>query len=308
MSEQITDTILMVRPSNFGFNEETAANNAFQTNDTSVAADNIKQAAIAEFDHFVQLLRDRGVQVIVAEDSPTPVKPDAIFPNNWITFHEDGTIVTYPMNAKVRRLERQDSIIEQVAHTHQILTRHHLEQFENENLFLEGTGSMIIDRANKIVYACIGPRTDEGLLDQFCNLYEYDAVTFRAVDGNGQDIYHTNVLMAVGLDFVVICLDTIRDMEERNFVIETIESTDKEIIEIALEQMMQFAGNMLQVKSKDGETFLVMSEQAFNSLDEDQVTQIESFTQPLPIPLYTIEKYGGGSARCMMAEVFLPSL
>jgi hypothetical protein len=167
---------------------------------------------------------------------------------------------------------------------------------------------MIIDRANNIVYACIGPRTDEGLLDQFCNLYEYDAVTFRAVDGNGQDIYHTNVLMAVGLDFVVICLDTIRDMEERNFVIETIESTDKEIIEISLEQMMQFAGNMLQVKNKDGETFLVMSEQAFKSLDEDQVTQIESFTQPLPIPLYTIEKYGGGSARCMMAEVFLPSL
>ncbi len=308
MHEQITDTILMVRPANFGFNEETAVNNAFQTNDTSVEAADIKQAAIAEFDHFVHLLRDKGVEVLVADDTATPVKPDAIFPNNWITFHDDGSIVTYPMNAVVRRLERQQDIIDLVAASHQISGRHHMEQYEDQYLFLEGTGSMIIDRTNKIVYACIGPRTDDGLLEQFCALYNYDSVTFKAVDGNGQDIYHTNVLMAVGSDFVVICLDTIRDMEERNFVIETIESTDKEIIEISLEQMMQFAGNMLQVRNKDKETFLVMSEQAYQSLDEDQVSQIESFTTPLPVPLYTIEKYGGGSARCMMAEVFLPKL
>ena len=308
MTAQITDSILMVRPANFGFNEQTAENNAFQTNDQSLSSADISQKAIEEFDNFVTLLRSNGIQVVVANDTDSPVKPDAIFPNNWITFHDDASIVTYPMNAPVRRLERSEAIINQIKQEFSIKNRHALENSESENIFLEGTGSMIIDRPNQIVYACIGPRTDEQLLDKFCELYDYQAVTFKAVDGNGQDIYHTNVLMALGEEFVVICLDTITDLDDRNNVIEILESTEKEIIEISLEQMMAFAGNMLQVKNKEGKTFLVMSEQAFKSLDSDQIEQIEQYTTPLPVPIYTIEKYGGGSARCMMAEIFLPLL
>ena len=308
MTAQITDSILMVRPANFGFNEQTAENNAFQTNDQSLSSADISQKAIEEFDNFVTLLRSNGIQVVVANDTDSPVKPDAIFPNNWITFHDDASIVTYPMNAPVRRLERSEAIINQIKQEFSIKNRHALENSESENIFLEGTGSMIIDRPNQIVYACIGPRTDEQLLDKFCELYDYQAVTFKAVDGNGQDIYHTNVLMALGEEFVVICLDTITDLDDRNNVIEFLESTEKEIIEISLEQMMAFAGNMLQVKNKEGKTFLVMSEQAFKSLDSDQIEQIEQYTTPLPVPIYTIEKYGGGSARCMMAEIFLPHL
>jgi len=308
MTAQITDSILMVRPANFGFNEQTAENNAFQTNDQSLSSADISQNAIEEFDNFVTLLRSNGIHVVVANDTDSPVKPDAIFPNNWITFHDDASIVTYPMNAPIRRLERSEAIINQIKQEFSIKNRHALENSENENIFLEGTGSMIIDRPNQIVYACIGPRTDEQLLDKFCELYDYQAVTFKAVDGNGQDIYHTNVLMALGEEFVVICLDTITDLDDRNNVIEFLESTEKEIIEISLEQMMAFAGNMLQVKNKEGKTFLVMSEQAFKSLDSDQIEQIEQYTTPLPVPIYTIEKYGGGSARCMMAEIFLPHL
>ena len=308
MTAQITDSILMVRPANFGFNEQTAENNAFQTNDQSLSSADISQKAIEEFDNFVTLLRSNGIQVVVANDTDSPVKPDAIFPNNWITFHDDASIVTYPMNAPVRRLERSEAIINQIKQEFSIKNRHALENSESENIFLEGTGSMIIDRPNQIVYACIGPRTDEQLLDKFCELYDYQAVTFKAVDGNGQDIYHTNVLMALGEEFVVICLDTITDLDDRNNVIEILESTEKEIIEISLEQMMAFAGNMLQVKNNEGKTFLVMSEQAFKSLDSDQIEQIEQYTTPLPVPIYTIEKYGGGSARCMMAEIFLPLL
>lgn len=306
MSAQITDSILMVRPANFGFNEETAVNNAFQTNDDSLDQQQISNKAIAEFDHFVSILRQNGINVIVAKDSDLPHKPDAIFPNNWITFHDDASIVTYPMNAPIRRLERSESIINQINTNFRIEKRHQLESFEQDNQFLEGTGSMIIDRPNQIVYACIGPRTDEHLLDKFCQFYDYQPVTFKAVDSNGKDIYHTNVLMALGEEFVIICLDTISDLDERNNVIEILESTEKEIIEITLDQMMSFAGNMLQVKNTDGKTFLVMSEQAFKSLDQEQIDQIEQYTSILSIPLYTIEKYGGGSARCMMAEIFLP--
>lgn len=305
MSSTTTSHILMVRPAHFCFNEETAASNAFQSNDTSRTVADIQTTAIAEFDAFVAQLRGKGVNVIVAQDSETPVKPDAIFPNNWVSFHDDGTIITYPMYAPVRRLERSEAILEHVNTLFDSEKRHHLEASEAEDLYLEGTGSMIFDRTNKLTYACLSPRTNNTVLDRFCDLTGFDKVVFTAVDANEQQIYHTNVMMAVGETFVVICLDTIIDAEERAMVEQVILDTDKEIIDITLEQMSQFAGNMLQVKNERNETYLIMSQTAHKSLTDSQLAQIENHTNILPIPIPTIEKYGGGSVRCMMAEVFL---
>ncbi len=305
MSYVSTSNILMVRPANFGFNEETAASNAFQTNDKSLTISEIQEKAKIEFDAFVAKLQSKGVNVVVANDSVTPIKPDAIFPNNWISFHDNGAIVTYPMYAEVRRLERSEAIIEQISQRFQVNGRFHLEKAEADNLFLEGTGSMILDRPQFLVYACLSPRTDDSILENFCEMTNFEKVVFTAVDGNGQQIYHTNVMMAIGENFVVICLDTIVDADERIMVEQSILDTDKEVIEITLEQMMHFAGNMLQVRNESGDTFLVMSEQAYKSLTDSQIEQIETHTEILHTPLYTIETYGGGSARCMMAEIFL---
>jgi hypothetical protein len=296
----------MVRPASFGFNEETAANNAFQSNDQALGKDQISQAAIQEFDAFVEKLRSYGVNVIVAEDSPFPAKPDAVFPNNWISFHDDGTVYTYPMYAPARRVERQEGIVKQIGRQFLINKKVQLEEFESIDQFLEGTGSMIFDRQNKLVYACLSPRTSLDLLHRFCKQIRYEPVAFHALDGKGQEIYHTNVMMALGETFVVICMETVRDEEERDMLLEKFEETNKEIIEISLAQMMEFAGNMLQVRNETGETFLVMSERAYQSLNKQQVAAIQAHTNILYSPIPTIETYGGGSARCMMAEVFLP--
>lgn len=301
---QTSNHILMVRPANFGFNEETAESNAFQSNDTSKSVTEIKKAAVAEFDAFVRQLKDAGVHVIVAEDSASPVKTDAIFPNNWVSFHQDGTIITYPMYAPVRRLERQESIINLIKSEFVTDQWVHLETAESENRFLEGTGSMIFDRQNKIVYACLSPRTDERILDRFCQVTDFKKIVFSATDGQGKEIYHTNVMMALGESFCVICLDTIADISERELIVATLEDTQKEIVEISMHQMMHFAGNMLQVRNDAGERYLVMSEQACKSLSDHQIAQIKRHCKILTVPIYTIEKYGGGSVRCMMAEVF----
>jgi hypothetical protein len=303
--QQTTNHILMVRPANFGFNEETAESNAFQTNDTSKTATQIKTEAVAEFDAFVAQLRSVGVNVIVAEDSVVPAKADAIFPNNWVSFHHDGTVITYPMYAPVRRLERQESILELIDSQFITTNRVHLEESEAENLFLEGTGSMIFDRPNKIVYACISPRTDEDILDRFCEATDFEKVVFTSTDGAGKQIYHTNVMMALGETFCVICLDTIEDETERAEVIQSLADTDKEIIEITMEQVLNFAGNMLQVRGENDEHYLVMSQQAYDSLEPEQIELLEEHTNILAVPIETIETYGGGSVRCMMAEVFL---
>jgi hypothetical protein len=305
MSSTITNHIFMVRPANFGFNEETAASNAFQSNDTSRSLFQIHVAAITEFDAFVSKLQEKGINVTVAHDSQTPIKPDAIFPNNWVSFHEDGSVITYPMYAPVRRLERSEDILFKISTLFHIENRFNLETAEAENLFLEGTGSMIFDRPNQLVYACISPRTDETILDRFCDITGFDKVVFTAVDANGQQIYHTNVMMALGETFVVICMDTITDADERIVVEQSIVDTDKELIDITLEQMGQFAGNMLQVKNDIGDTYLVMSQTAYNSLTISQLSKIEAHTNILTIAIPTIEKYGGGSVRCMMAEMFL---
>ncbi len=303
---QTTSNILMVRPSHFGFNEETAGSNAFQTDDGALSLSEIRQKAMLEFDQFVGRLRQAGVNVIVAEDTDKPVKPDAVFPNNWVSFHEDGTIVTYPMYAAVRRLERREDILENMQSEFQVGKKLRLEGYENSDRYLEGTGSMILDRENKIAYACLSPRTELELLEEFCRLMGYEPMAFRAVDADGKEIYHTNVMMALGESFVVICMDTVRDAKENAALREKFAATQKEIIDIAMEQMMQFAGNMLQVRNTGGETYLVMSEQAYRSLTPEQIQQIQKHTNILYSPISTIETYGGGSARCMMAEVFLP--
>lgn len=306
MQQQITEHILMVRPANFGFNPQTAKNNAFQTNDTSLDINTIKTKAIAEFDQFVNKLRSAGVHIIVAEDTVEPIKMDAVFPNNWITLHENGTVITYPMHAPMRRLERREDIIEQIGTSFQIKKRIHLEGGEADHQFLEGTGSMIFDRQCQIVYACRSVRTSVDLLDQFCTEMDAEKVLFNAVDGNDLPIYHTNVMMALGETFVVICMDSIPDVEERAMLEQKFKATKKEIIPISLEQMLAFAGNMLQVRNRAGEGILVMSQQAYASLEPTQIEQLKRHTQLLHSDIKTIETYGGGSARCMMAEVFLP--
>ncbi len=303
--QQTTSNILMVRPANFGYNEETAQNNAFQTKDESLSQRQIIDKAREEFDGFVSKLRERGINVIVAEDSPSPVKPDAVFPNNWVTMHDDATMILYPMFAKARRMERDEDIIRLIENQFVVNKKIHLEHYEGVERYLEGTGSMILDRVNGIVYACNSIRTDLELLDELCDIIHYKRIAFKAVDAHGQEIYHTNVMMALGETFVVICLETIRDEAERMMLIKHFEITDKEIIEISLEQMQHFAGNMLQVRNKVGETFLVMSEQAYYSLDPAQINHIQRHTQIVFSDIKTIETYGGGSARCMMAEIFL---
>jgi hypothetical protein len=307
MRQQTTSNILMVRPANFAFNEETADSNAFQSRDGNMNAVEMRQNAVREFDEFVKKLRDAGVNVIVAEDSPAPAKPDAVFPNNWVTFHQEGFVVTYPMFAPTRRRERREEVIEEILQQgFSSKNRLHLENSEANDRYLEGTGSIIFDHQNRLAYACLSPRTDADLLEELCQKIGYQKVVFHAVDAAGQDIYHTNVMMALGETFVVICLDSVRDEQERKMLEEKFKETGKEIVDISLEQMGAFAGNMLQVRNAAGDTILVMSEQAYRSLTPAQIKHLEQHTRLLYSPITTIETYGGGSARCMMAEVFLP--
>jgi hypothetical protein len=301
---QTTSSILMVRPANFGFNTETAANNAFQVNDTSLTIAEIQQKAVAEFDNMVKILRGRAINVVVSEEAKTPVKTDSVFPNNWITSHSDGMMIFYPMYAPSRRLERDDAVIKLIESQFVVKKRLHLEHYEEVNSFLEGTGSMILDRVNEICYACLSPRTELVLLDEWCDIMHFKRVAFQAVDGQGQDIYHTNVMMALGETFVVICLETVRNEVEKLNLIKHFERTKKDIIEISLDQMMLFAGNMLQVRNDFDETFLVMSKQAFDVLNAAQIAHIQRYTEILYVDIKIIETYGGGSARCMMAELF----
>ena len=302
--QQTTSNILMVRPANFGFNTETASNNAFQTQDTAYSTQEIIEKAKVEFDNFVNVLKARAVNIMVADDSVVPKKPDAIFPNNWLTMHEDGTMFLFPMFAALRRLERNEEIIQMLENQYVVKKKIHLEHYEGVQKYLEGTGSMILDRTHEIVYACLSLRTDLELLDEYCDLIHYKRIAFRAVDSEGQDIYHTNVMMAMGETFVVICLDTVINDAERMNLIKHFELTNKEIIEISLEQMMQFAGNMLQVRNDFDETFLVMSKQAYSSLNPSQIAHIQRHTEILYSDIKIIETFGGGSARCMMAEIF----
>jgi len=299
---QNTSQLLMIKPVDFGFNVETAVNNAFQ----SASIETAQQNALKEFNDFVTLLQDNGIHVTVIEDTPIPHTPDSIFPNNWISFHADGTIILYPMFATNRRAERKQHVLDIIKNMFVVKQAIDLTKYENENLFLEGTGSMVLDRENKIAYACLSPRTSEKVINEFCRIRNYKAVTFTAADNNDIEIYHTNVMMCVADKFVVICLDSIINQEERKKVIETIAQTGKEIIEISQQQINAFAGNMLQVINTNNEKLLIMSTQAFHLLSNQQKNRLEKYNRLLHSPLDTIEKAGGGSARCMLAEIFLP--
>lgn len=296
---------MMVRPACFQFNEETAENNAFQTpgdyNDKV-----IRLKAIEEFDDMVTLLRSKGITIEVIQDTAEPVKPDAIFPNNWISFHKDGTVVTYPMFAENRRTERREDIIDTIGEKYEVKKRYTFDYYEEEERFLEGTGSMLFDRVDNLIYACLSPRTDIVVLEKYSVLMGAKKIAFRSVDRNGQDIYHTNVMMALGVDFCVICLESIKNEVEKKEVLQSLEETGKLVVDITYDQMESFAGNMLQVANADDERFLVLSQTAYDSLTIDQINTLSSLTNILPIPIQTIETLGGGSVRCMMAEVFLP--
>ncbi len=291
----------MVRPVNFGFNEQTSSNNAFQVRGFEESAG---EKAIKEFDEFAELLRSNGVELYVVQDTPEPHTPDSIFPNNWFSLHEGGAMVLYPMFAPNRREERKQAVIDFIKREFGVRRVVDLTHFEKISLFLEGTGSMIIDRDNSLVYACRSPRTDEKVLEEFCDAMDYDYFLFDAFDPEGDKIYHTNVMMCVGTHFVVVCLDAVRDIEERENLIALIEEGDKEIVEISAEQMKKFAGNMLEVRGSDGELLLVMSRRAYNSLDKSQVDTFQKYCKIITPNLTTIENNGGGSARCMMAEIY----
>jgi len=301
---QSTSHILMIRPVNFGFNEETAGSNAFQ--DRNAATDGVNEKAQQEFDRMVNTLRGEGVDVTVIDDTPEPYTPDSIFPNNWVSFHDDGGVFLYPMQAENRRLERREDIINQLEDNFAVKHIIDLSRFEVEDKFLEGTGSMVLDRMNKIAYACLSPRTDRELLNLFCEQAGYTAVSFDAVDEKGQAIYHTNVLMCVGSKFAVICLDSIPNPHEKIVVKESLQSTQKEIIDISFAQMNRFAGNMLEVQNAEGETLIMMSKNAFNALEDEQKNTLEKYGKLVYSDINTVETNGGGSARCMMAEVHLP--
>ena len=297
---QSTNHILMIRPVAFTFNAQTAASNSFQKQDK--ANSETQNLALIEFDSLVNKLINVGVNVTVINDTMEPHKPDSIFPNNWISFHQNGEIVVYPMQAPNRRLERRFDILDQLGDVFELNEIQDFTASENENKFLEGTGSMVLDRQNKICYACLSPRTDLSLLEKFCTKFNYQLIHFIANDILGNAIYHTNVVMSVTSDFIIICKECIPNKVE---LAEILASTNKQIIVISLAQLNQFAGNVLEVLGTDNKKYLVMSEQAFKAFTPIQIQTIETHCTFLHSPLYTIETNGGGSARCMMAEVFL---
>ena len=293
----------MIRPVDFGYNSETAVNNVFQVKGND---DNVQNKALKEFEDFVEILKQNAVDVIVVDDTAEPHTPDSIFPNNWISFHNDGSILLYPMFAENRRSERKQHVIDTIAEKFLIKRKIDLSNYEDQDIFLEGTGSMVLDRENKIAYACLSPRTNQKVLEDFGRQMDYTPVLFHAVDGNREAIYHTNVMMCVANKYIVICLDSIPDKKEKHEVAEIIKKTGKEIIDITLDQMNRFAGNMLQIENKQGEKLLVMSTRAYQSLTGGQKEKLSAFNRVIHSSLTTIEANGGGSARCMMAEVHLP--
>ena len=305
--KQITKNILMIEPVSFNYNAETALNNYFHKSVTNFSKSQVQKKALKEFNNFVKLLRSKQVNVHVIKDTIHPLTPDSIFPNNWISFHSNGEVLLYPMFANNRRLERRRDIIKKLQNEYLVSEVKSLVHYEDKSIFLEGTGSMILDRTNKICYASISLRTNKSIVLDFCDQLNYKPVLFNSfqdVDGKRLPIYHTNVMMCLASDFAIVCLDAIDSQDEKNSVINSLTTTNKEIIQISELQANKFAGNMLQVQGD--KKYLIMSESAFNALSEEQIQKIESYCSILYSDLKTIEKFGGGSARCMMAEIFLP--
>jgi hypothetical protein len=298
---QTTSKVLMVRPARFAFNEETAQNNFFQQ---ETASDMVAEKAQEEFDAFVNLLRGKDVDVTVVQDTPEPWTPDSIFPNNWFSSHLSGELVLYPMFAENRRLERKPEVLDLLRRKRNHRKLIDLTHWEKEGAFLEGTGSMIFDRHKGIAYCCLSPRTSEKVLADFCVRMNYDAVVFNATDKQGNLIYHTNVMMAVGTQVAVLCAEAIRDEKERQKVLSKLTTTGKVIVDLSLDQVTRFAGNMIEVKSRNGQPLMVMSTSAHEALTPAQENTISTFSQIVSADLHTIETNGGGSARCMLAELF----
>ncbi|MEI2739328.1 MAG: arginine deiminase-related protein [Chitinophagaceae bacterium] len=295
----------MVRPAAFGFNEETAANNYFQSN-PGIDKEQLQQKALAEFDNMVQTLRSHDITVLVIEDSKEPPKPDAIFPNNWLSTSPGGVVSVFPMYAPSRRIEKRDEILEQLAKEFVIRDVQDWSEYEAEGRFLEGTGSMVIDHDNKMIYACVSERTSLAVLEKYAAANNFQAIAFLATDKNGMPVYHTNVVMTLGENFCVLCEEAIDEEWELIAVRQLLESTGHmPSLPITREQMHHFAGNMLHVKNNKGEKYLIMSRSAFDSLRKEQKQMLEAYSTLLPIAVPTIEEVEGGSVRCMMAEVFL---
>lgn len=315
---------MLVRPRSFQFNAETAASNKFQNEaaasdllnaNTSAAKTvlnqsdtGINQNAVEEFDRFAETLRSKGVNVFVFDDSEEAENPDAVFPNNWVSFHPDGRVILYPMCAENRRSERRRDIIEPLRRNFRIDEIIDLSHYENENRFLEGTGSIVFDHTNKTAYACLSPRTNKTLFEEVAANLGYSPISFHAYDAAGNQIYHTNVMMCVGAGFAVICLESIGNFDERAKVTESMRNGNLEIVDITFEQMNRFAGNMLEILGDFEKRLLVLSQSAYDALNTEQTNALEKYCELLPMPIPTIEKIGGGSARCMMAEIFLPEL
>ncbi|THH41519.1 citrulline utilization hydrolase CtlX [Neolewinella litorea] len=303
---QTTNHLLLVRPANFARASETVADNSFQQVVSNESFTAIGRRAVEEFDHFTDLLRRAGVTVHVIEDTPAPVKPDAVFPNNWFSTHEDGTLITYPTFWPQRRMERRDDIIDYLSDNFVVDRKLDLSVWEDQELYLESTGCLLLDRKARIAYACLSQRCSLEAVHQWCELMDYQPITFHGYDLRGEVIYHTNVMMAIGTYDVLVCLDAVRDPAEKSKLTESIVLSGKRIVGLSLEQVDQFAGNALEAQTPQGPVW-IMSSAAFHSLSDEQRDALLEPTgmRIVHADLSTIEHYGGGSARCMLAEVFL---
>lgn len=300
---QVPHTLLLVRPASFGYNQETAASNAFQKE--SPDPELAQTMALEEFNKVVSALDEAGINTIVVDDTNDPVTTDAIFPNNWITTHEDGKIILYPMLSPTRRLERRDDIVTLLQHQFEVTEVIDLSGSEKENKFLEGTGSIIFDHPNRIAYACRSARTDDKLFSALCARLNYKPILFNAVDENGLPIYHTNVMMWVGESMAGVCLDAIHEVSDQEAVLDALADTDHKVIALSYAQMNSFAGNMIEVQNNRGARYLLLSETALRSLVPGQIRELESYATLLPVDIHTIEVSGGGSIRCMVAGIHL---
>lgn len=298
----------MIKPAAFRRNDETAVNNHFQKEITKVTPKTLQTKALKEFESFVEKLEKVGINVIIVEDTLKPETPDAIFPNNWISFHENGTVCMYPMFAENRRKERRIDVLEIVEKSgFKINNIIDFTEAEDEGFFLEGTGSMVLDRKNRIAYCALSPRSSEEVFIEFCEELEFTPVVFRAnqtVNGKRRAIFHTNVMLSLGDDFAIVCLQTISDKKQRKHLAKVLQDSGKEIINISEEQVANFAGNVLQLKGKADAKFIVMSATAYKSLSKAQVSIIKQYGKIIKSDVKTIEANGGGSVRCMIAEIF----
>lgn len=305
MRSQAAAAVFMIRPASFGYNEQTAGSNSFQE-DVKTEND-VAKAALSEFDNFIKKLDEEQIETIVLEDSPEPRKPDAVFPNNWISFHEDGSIAFYPMMAANRRIERRYDVIPLLRDKGFVINRTlDFTHWEKEGRFLESTGSIVFDYVNRIGYANLSPRTDEFLLREAATHLNVDYELFRAVDRMGKDIYHTNVLLSIGDEFAVICDEAIKNTAQRKKIINRLKTTGHEIIPITYSQLYAFAANILQVVNRRGEKIILLSHTAYRSLNYRQISALEKYSRLLPVDIPTIENHGGGSVRCMIANIRLP--